>query len=52
MGRRMRLHKRTVLVVEFLEILAQQVPGPPPGGGMWGRGVGPGNASYFPCICL
>jgi len=24
------------------------MPGPPPGGGMWGRGVGPGNAMYFP----
>jgi hypothetical protein len=31
------------------EVLIQgRMPGPPLGGGMWGRGVGPGNSAYSP----
>ena len=26
------------------ELAQEEVPGPPLGGGMWGRGVGPGNS--------
>jgi hypothetical protein len=26
--------------------MRERMPGPPLGGGMWGRGVGPGNSAY------